>query len=176
MRIQINAKPFKKISIILILVFLNCACQNNMKDKIKNDDVIEFIQEDEAMNTAINEANKTFVYFTESFQNQEPAQESFAIKVRFDTPDKGGEHIWVGDLQYDGKIFSGIVNNEPVNTSLVKLGDRITINPMDISDWMYLDKGILKGGYTIRVMRDNLSPEEMKKFDEEIDFIIEDKP
>jgi len=39
---------------------------------------------------------------------------------------------------------------------------------------MHLDKGGLLGGYTIRVMKNNLSDDERKAFEQEVGFIIED--
>jgi len=80
----------------------------------------------------------------------------------------------VGNLTSDGKSYRGTVNNEPQLTKVVKYGDQVTIDPQRISDWMYLDKGVLKGGYTIRVMKKNLSEEEKKAFDQEVGFIMED--
>lgn len=47
-------------SIILILIcslFLS-SCQNGIKEKIKNDDIIEFQKDDEIMNQAIAEAKR----------------------------------------------------------------------------------------------------------------------
>lgn len=163
-------------SIILILIcslFLS-SCQNGIIEKIKNDDIIEFQKDDEIMNQAIAEANKTFKNFDDAFKQPQEGYESFAIKVKFDTEDGGGEHIWIGDLTSDGKSYSGTVNNEPQLTKAVKFGDRVTIDPKTISDWMYLDKGVLRGGYTIRVMKNNLSDDEKKAFDQEVGFIIED--
>ncbi len=39
---------------------------------------------------------------------------------------------------------------------------------------MYLDKGVLRGGYTIRAMREQLSETEKEEFNRSIDFTIED--
>lgn len=166
----------KNIAILAIASFALSSCQNDnsVKEKIQNDDVIEFKQDDNAMNNAIEEAKKTFSQFEELFKKPKDGQESFAIKVRFDTPDGGGEHIWIGDLKTDGKVYTGVVNNEAQSTPDVKLGDTIQIDMNRMSDWMYLDKGVLKGGYTIRVMKNNLSDEEKKNFDKEVGFIIED--
>ena len=170
-----NSPISKLFFLLLVLVsFSFISCQNTIKDKIKNDDVIEFNGDDQAMNQAILEANKTFQNFETSFKDPQEGYESFAIKVRFDTEDGGGEHIWVGNLTSDGKSYRGTVNNEPQLTKVVKYGDQVTIDPQRISDWMHLDKGVLKGGYTIRVMKKNLSEEEKKVFDQEVGFIIED--
>lgn len=169
-----NSPISRCILFILLVSFSFISCQNTIKEKLKNDDTIEFKEDDTAMNQAILKANKTFEYFETAFKAPQEGYESFAIKVRFDTEDGGGEHIWVGNLSSDGKSYNGTVNNEPQLTKAVKYGDQVTIDPKRISDWMYLDKGVLKGGYTIRVMKNNLSEKEKKAFDQEVGFIIED--
>jgi len=37
-----------------------------------------------------------------------------------------------------------------------------------MSDWMCLSKGILKGGYTFHVIRNQMYDEEKKQFDESV--------
>ena len=44
----------------------------------------------------------------------------------------------------------------------------------DITDWMYVDKGILQGGYTIKLIRNRMSKEERAKFDAGFPFKILD--
>ena len=39
------------------------------------------------------------------------------------------------------------------------------INKNNISDWMYLDKKILKGGFTIKLLRKRMSSGERAQFD-----------
>jgi len=56
----------------------------------------------------------------------------------------------------------------------VKIGDTIEIRPNEISDWMYIDNGTLRGGSTIRVLRNRMSVEERTAFDAEYGVVIED--
>jgi len=88
-------------ALLLVCSLFLYSCQNGIKEKIKNDDIIEFQKDDEVMNHAIDEANKTFKNFDIAFQQPQEGYESFAIKVKFDTEDGGGEHIWIGDLTSD---------------------------------------------------------------------------
>ena len=53
--------------------------------------------------------------------------------------------------------FTGVVSNSPVSTKEVALGDTVVIDNQKISDWMYLEKGVLRGGYTIRAIYYSLS-------------------
>ncbi|QIH32705.1 DUF2314 domain-containing protein [Sphingobacterium sp. DR205] len=112
--------------------------------------------------------------FIQAFQKPHEGYEGFALKLAFDTPDNSLEHIWVGNLSYLNGQFTGVVHNSPVSTKEVAIGDTVVVDKQKISDWMYLDKGVLRGGYTIRAMRDQLSETEKEEFNRSIDFTIED--
>lgn len=166
-----------KTSVLTLLMGISSlvlSCQNSdIKQKIENDEVIQVASEDKQMNNAIEQSISSFEEFKKVFKQQNEGDESFAIKMRFDTPDGGGEHIWIGDIFLKDEAFYGTVNNTPYNTKEVKLGDSIKIDLDRLSDWMYLSKGVLKGGNTLRVMRDQLSEAKKKDFDEFVGFIIE---
>jgi len=160
------------LSFIAIALF---SCQSNdIKQKIANDETIQVSQDDKAMNSAIAESKSTFDTFVTAFNNQGERDEAHAIKVQFKTPDGGGEHIWIGDLFLKDGNFYGLVNNTPNATTEVNFGDTVLVDTKNMSDWMYLSDGVLKGGYTIRVLRNQLSAKEKKDFDENVGFIIED--
>lgn len=170
-----------KLPILRPIVFfaISCAvwtsCKSpSTKDKIKNEDVVGFRSDDDAMNAAIAKAKTSFGQFVQAFEKPQQGYESFSLKVAYDTPDQSLEHIWIGDLTYQNAQFRGVVSNSPVSTKAVALGDTVLIDKEKISDWMYLDKGVLRGGYTIRVMRDQLSAAEKEKFTKSINFKIED--
>ncbi len=55
----------------------------------------------------------------------------------------------------------------------VKLGDPATVNPNEISDWMYIEGDVLKGGYTIRVLAKEYTPQQRKEFEESAGFKLE---
>jgi uncharacterized protein YegJ (DUF2314 family) len=52
------------------------------------------------------------------------------------------------------------------------MGDRVHVTPKELSDWMYIEDGVLKGGYTIRVLHYQSSPEEQKEFLKHVPFSI----
>lgn len=47
----------------------------------------------------------------------------------------------------------------------VRQGDTIEINAANISDWSYTDKGILRCGYTIRLLRGRMTAAERAELD-----------
>ncbi|OJZ04445.1 MAG: hypothetical protein BGP15_18975 [Sphingobacterium sp. 40-24] len=165
----------RPILFVAVSSALLLACQSpSIKDKIENDEVIGFRSDDEAMNAAIVKAKNSLNQFVQAVEKPQEGYEAFALKIAYNTPDKSLEHIWVGDISYQNGQFTGVVSNSPVSTKEVALGDTVVIDKQNISDWMYLDKGILRGGYTIRAMRDQLSGSEKEEFNKSIDFVIED--
>jgi uncharacterized protein YegJ (DUF2314 family) len=159
----------KKVVVICLLAFMiNC---QEKRDKLKREgepDVMYFKNSDEEMGAAVKNAQETLSEFQKAIQSRNPNYSNFTLKEKFDTSDGGGEHIWIGDIQFkDGKYY-GIVQNEPVDTRiLVKLGDSIEVPIERISDWKYNDKNIVKGAYTIKVVRKYMSPEEKREMEAE---------
>ncbi len=117
--------------------------------------------------------NKTLDKFNEALKSGKPDFEYFALKTRFNTPN-GGEHIWVSNIILkEGKYF-GVIDNLPESTTDVKLGDTIQIKNDNITDWMYIDNQKLRGGYTLRVLRNRMTETERKQFDADSGLIIEE--
>ena len=55
----------------------------------------------------------------------------------------------------------------------LRLGEKVSIAPADLTDWMFVKEGKLMGGYTTRVIYARLSPEEKAQFDAKAEFKIE---
>ena len=129
-------------------------------------DIYNTTDEDEEMNEAIKKSRQTFDSFLTNFKNQKRNQTNFSVKMPFPTKD-GAEHIWLVNIESkDGKLF-GQVDNLPENVTNIKLGDKIEIDRNKISDWFYIESNKLIGGLTIRVLRDRMTPDEKKQFDQE---------
>jgi len=157
----------KKILISGLLLLLAFSCENK-REKLHRDgepDVLFVESEDHEMNAAIEKAKETFNRdFQTALESKNPQYSNFAIKQKFNT-DNGGEHIWIGDIKFENGKYSGIVQNTPINPIGIQLGDNITINPNEISDWMYYDKNIVKGAYTVKLLRKGMTDEEKKEMD-----------
>ncbi|WP_407482834.1 DUF2314 domain-containing protein [Elizabethkingia meningoseptica] len=166
-----------KFSIYLLLCIALLSCQK--KDKIvKRDnepDVHVLSGEDNEMDTAIENAQKSLYKFKEAIESHNPDYYNFALKERFTTADSGGEHIWISKVEYFDNKFYGIVDDKPISTMEVKLGDTIEINPQNITDWLYIDKNIVKGAYTTKVLRKRMSQQERTQMDKESGVIFENE-
>lgn len=160
----------KKLFIIGVIFLLTISCENK-REKVQRDgepDVVLVETQDNEMNIAIENAKKTFsTDFHKALLSKNPDFSNFTVKQRFNVPGGDGEHIWIGDIVfYDGK-YHGIIQNEPIETTDVKLGDEVVVNVENLSDWMYYDKNIVKGAYTVKVLRKTMTDEERKQMDSE---------
>lgn len=136
------------------------------------DNVVAVHADDTAMKAAIEKARATVGTFQEALRSPSASRSAFSLKARFEEGDVV-EHMWLDDVSFDGKAFSGAVNNDPEELRNVSFGQKVTVPPGEISDWMFVENGKLVGGFTIRVMRDSLSTEEREAMDASLPFKIE---
>ena len=124
------------------------------------------------MNNAILLAQETMNKFEKAYHENNDEFHDFSIKIHYKSS-YGYEHFWLTDIMYANNEFRGVVDNLPVYTNDLKIGDTIRIDTENISDWMYVDNGKLRGGYTIRAIRDKMSAPQKKEFDTGFGLIIE---
>jgi uncharacterized protein YegJ (DUF2314 family) len=165
------------INILVFLTISMVACQTRPKESDASTgemSAYSIEEDDQEMNHAIEEARNTLPQFTEAFTSNNPNHTLFALKMMFQDQVGGFEHIWITDLAFDDGAFRGLVGNIPEYTIEVEAGEEVRVDPEKISDWMYVDNGVLRGGFTLRVLRSRMSPQEREQFDSEIGFGIED--
>jgi uncharacterized protein YegJ (DUF2314 family) len=149
------------LSLFLILS-LALGCK---KSERESHDIIYVKGDDAAMTSAIARARAELAQFQAVLAARPPNATSFMVKVGF----KHGpgaddqEHIWLAEPEFGSGKVSGKVDNEPVDAKYLVLG-QVAFAPLaDISDWMYVEGGVMKGGYTTRVLLDRMSPVERQK-------------
>ncbi len=114
---------------------------------------------DEPINTAIETARQSVDTFIHSLGDPSPSSELHSVKVRLEADDFV-EHMWLEPVHYRDGSFTGTLDSKPVHITTMERGDSVTVAKEDISDWMYVDGGMLVGGYTVRVLHSRLSDEE----------------
>ena len=82
--------------------------------------------------------------------------------------------MWIAVTEIINGNYRGMVNNDAEQTNEVKYGDTVIVRKNEITDWMYLDNNVLKGGYTIRELLNQMDKKEQEKMKKEMGFIIED--
>ena len=103
----------------------------------------------------------------------------YMAKLRFKNPDLSerlGEDrflfLWLSDVYYheEEKLLSGVFFEVPEElTRWHQEGKRLGFEPEDVFDWMVIENGHAKGGFTIRATRNRLSSDKEKSdYDEYI--------
>lgn len=147
-------------------------CGEKSPQPVKRDgqpDVLMVSDEDPRMATAIAKSRETIQVFVDHLKSPRSDQTDFAIKVPV-TENGKTEHLWLKDVSFDGEQFKGIINNEPLELRSVKIGELRTVRPAELSDWMFVEAGILKGGYSIRALRNAMPAGERQTFDANVPF------
>jgi len=134
--------------------------------------VVNVKDDDPNMLAAIQKARTTTDGFVAALNNPKPSQSGFAVKVPIKDRDRV-EQMWVSPVRLVNDQFIGVINNEPLNVTTVKIGDEMKIGKGEISDWMYVENGRLIGGFTIRAIRDNMPANERQNFDRSTGLIID---
>ena len=160
--------------IVCFILSIGISCQVTPTEKPGN--TVPISSSDALMNTAIQQAQDTLPLFIKALQNPKPCQTDFSIKVRF--PYEGGnyEHMWVDHLTFSDNRFAGILANIPEEVENLRLGDPVSVDMKDISDWTIIDDNHLLGGFTIYAIRSGLTDSERKQFDAGFKYILSDLP
>jgi len=170
-------RQLNRLALALALLSLsNCQSNGNAanaKIERKGEPTIYNVKSDDPkMDAAIKASKATLPEFLRVLAQQDTATSDFALKVHYDD---GGEpeHLWLADLSsQNGKLY-GVVSNLPEFTKAVKEGETVEIDTSKVSDWKYVQNHRLVGGRTIKVLRNQLSPEERKELDASVDYKID---
>lgn len=170
-------RPTYLVIAISALVLLSFSAQaadtgQELEKSIAEPPYFEVPKDHAAMHRAVIQARKTVGEFVAALKHPAQGQQDFEIKKPF-IQNGQVEHIWLSDMQFVGNRFQGQVDNQPRKIQGLKLGQLVSVNPNEISDWLYIDHGKLVGGYTVRVQYNELSAKEKQEFDKAADFKIE---
>ena len=128
--------------------------------------------DDSAMNAAIAHAQATLDDFAAVLRAPKAKQRDFSLKVKL-TDGTNVEHVWLSEPVVTDTQVSGTIGNDVEQVSGYSVGQHVTFDRDQVSDWMYVDHGVLQGGFTILVLRDQMSPSEREAFDKSLPFSIE---
>lgn len=142
---------------------------------------------------AFENAQKTFKYFWRelSWEHRRivPALSIACVKIAFSQETEDSEkplveHMWINEVMFDGNNVMGVLINDPAELTNVSIGDFVSVPLNKISDWLFAivqvnpKKGLSKiipfspkpkprayGGFTIQVMRSEMTNQERKEHD-----------
>lgn len=122
---------------------------------------------------------KTLRFFLRelSWENRRiiPGLELAAVKVAFSDPpelrssnpaDLEVEYMWISEVEFDGRTVKGVLLNQPDSLQSVSEGDRVSVHPKEVVDWLYSVMGETCGGFTVQRFRSRMSKRERKQHDE----------
>lgn len=140
--------------------------------------VFMFGGDDPEMLAASERARATFKYFWREMTWERrrivPALDVACVKAAFTDPpgarrDEGqpeAEHMWIDNVDFDGKLITGNLLNSPNWLKSINEGDEVSI-PLDhLTDWMYVSLGDVYGGFTVNLIRSRMDKRERKQHDE----------
>lgn len=76
--------------------------------------------------------------------------------------------MWLKNVALEGDLFSAELFELPDSLPTSEIGDRFTISPSAVLDWMVNDDGVIYGGYSLRYQRDRMTDGEKAHFDQHI--------
>jgi uncharacterized protein YegJ (DUF2314 family) len=169
-----------KTPLFLVAVLALASCDkptpsNVVRREGKPDYIRVEDKEQATMEQAIERARKEIDTFIAALANPKPSQSHLSVKKPFswkNGDETNYEHIWLSYVTFKNGIFHGRVGNEPVDVKDVKLGDEVTLQKAEASDWMYIENDYLVGGYTIRILYEAMPPDERADFDSNVPFKI----
>lgn len=133
---------------------------------------------DPQMQAAYQQARATFRYFWREVAWERrrivPALDLACVKAPFsdgevEAPEEGNpqvEHMWLGEVDFDGRNVRGVLLNAPNWLKTVKAGDSACIPLGEISDWMYAISGEVFGAYTVNLLRSRMGQRERQEHDQ----------
>jgi uncharacterized protein YegJ (DUF2314 family) len=140
--------------------------------------VFMFDNTDPEMQAAYQKARETFRYFWREIAWERrrivPALDLTCVKAPFSDGERVSrtednpqvEHMWMNEVDFDGRVVSGVLINAPNWLKTVKEGDSARFPLDEISDWMYAIGGEVYGAYTVNLMRSRMGKRERKEHDD----------
>ena len=129
--------------------------------KVK-ENVVAYHTADQAMNAAKNKARQTLPRVAKMWDNGV----SGTYTVKFPLTQNGEtEHIWLQVDGFSGDRIDGRLANEPVNGTKYKMGQRMQVARADVEDWMVNQGDAIYGGYSARVMMDQMPEDQRAQYE-----------
>jgi len=140
---------------------------------MERDDIV-FAKTSDQLLDAPKKARDTFRYFWRELYWERrrivPALDLACVKVAFrqeDPPNQPKEEfMWIADIDFDGISIKGTLISTPGILTNIKNGDFVDIPLEEINDWLFATGRKAYGGFTIQVMRADMSEEDRKSHDE----------
>jgi uncharacterized protein YegJ (DUF2314 family) len=91
-------------------------------------------------------------------------ESGFRIKCPFRADSGSGfstEQLWLSDIGFRDGTYYGILDSTPLHIAGMRRGDTISFSADEITDWMYIRRGKIIGGHSIKYLLEQI-PEEQR--------------
>jgi uncharacterized protein YegJ (DUF2314 family) len=125
------------------------------------------------MVAAIAEAQRTFGQFRKELRREArrtvPVVQDNGVKVFFPHPNdpQAGEHMWVNNVEFGREEMQATLCNDASWLPGLSEGARVSFTADRVSDWFFVVSGVVRGGYTIKVVLSRLTSEQFAMYREE---------
>ena len=130
-------------------------CMNKVLD---GSSVISVRNNDDEMESAIRNAQALLPQMLEGYR--QGLYQDFTLKVMVTDQEENAEHFWLTDMQLHGDEVIGTIDAAPRTVLNITEGERYTFPLSSVTDWMYVQDGLIHGNYTMRVLLPHMAPEE----------------
>ena len=143
-----KARTSRSLIALIGIAFCSASLHaETMYEKAKRDKIVKVAKDDPVMLEAMRKARSTLSQFLALAKTPPPKTKVFSVKVAVHD---GGrvEYFWITPFESKDGKFSGKLDNRPETVSNVTIGQIITFAETEIVDWMYMEDGKMRGGYT----------------------------
>lgn len=119
---------------------------------------------DPRMRAAIDSARASAPRFMRILTAPSPRNVLLTIKVPL-SDGRSTEHVWISDLRVRADSIEGTIDNDVKSVSGFARGQLVRVPTDSLSDWMAITGGRVLGGFSLRALREGMSPDERQRFD-----------
>lgn len=122
--------------------------------KARSDQVFMIKTGDPDMMAARQKARATLPEFLRTAGAPRTGMRNFTVKIGIADGEQH-EFFWIAPFKQNGTRFTGQIDNTPRLVKNVTKNQTVTFDEADITDWMYMDNGKMKGNFSACVLLKN---------------------
>jgi uncharacterized protein YegJ (DUF2314 family) len=120
--------------------------------------IVNVPPDDPRMIAAVEEGRRRWPEFVAAFRANQDPEIPFGVKAEFVDGD-AGEFMWLTVQSIGDDSITGVLGNSPAFVKNVQEGDVVTVSLASLNDWVYFAEGEQVGGFTMKVMEEELRKE-----------------
>jgi uncharacterized protein YegJ (DUF2314 family) len=151
--------PFVLLPLLLCLVL--GGCKKEEAPLFRRDHTRRTHSGDEALERIARDARERLPLFLKHLQHPLRGEEGFSVKYPFAADPGSGflrEYLWLGDIVFREGVYYGRILNRPYHIGALEAGMEVPFSFDDIADWMYVKKGAIIGGFSIKYLIEAIPP------------------